>query len=61
MGKGSRRRLAQISEEQLQENWDRIFKKEDIEAVREMFEEGGEPSMVSLDGGQTYHKVEKEA
>ena len=28
MGKGSRRRLQQIADEQMQENWDAIFKKQ---------------------------------
>lgn len=35
MGKGSRRRLQQIADEQMEANWNSIFKKKDFKEVQQ--------------------------
>lgn len=46
-GKGSGRRPAQVSREQVEANWDRIFAKKPVEVVNELSHYGLNPSMIT--------------
>ncbi|MDA9953146.1 hypothetical protein N9D61_02240 [Planktomarina sp.] len=59
MGKGSRRRLQQIADEQMQENWDAIFNKKKVdykEVQQDLTELNGDGNRTRGRYGEDYDK-----
>ena len=59
MGKGSRRRLQQIADEQMQENWDTIFNKKKVdykEVQQDLTELNGDGNRTRGRYGEDYDK-----
>ena len=59
MGKGSRRRLQQIADEQMQENWDTIFSKKKVdykEVQQDLTELNGDGNRTRGRYGEDYDK-----